>query len=61
MRLEDGINTCNLLQIQVSFLIKLKNMDQTSSTHLRISTVLPVKSDSDVMFCLLSYQGIMIV
>ena len=30
MRLEDGINTCNLLQSQVSFLIKLKNMDQTS-------------------------------
>ena len=27
---------------------------------LRVSTVLPAKSDSDVMFCLQSYQGLII-
>ena len=28
--------------------------------HSLLSTVLPAKSDSDVMFCLQSYQGLII-
>ena len=30
------------------------------SIQVRITTVLPAKSDSDIMFCLHSYQGLII-
>ena len=39
---------------------KNNNNDVTFRTHSETSTVLPAKSDSDVMFCLQGYQGLRI-
>ena len=38
----------------------VRNRSLLEVSRVSVSTVLPAKSDSDVMFCLKSYQGLII-
>ena len=60
LRLFQNIKSVNFQRKSFCSLFLESFLTQSSSLLVRIPTVLPAKSDSDVMFCLQSYKGLII-